>query len=160
MRGHTFCAALQEMMRLIARLSAGIQKEHQERICQADQHASGICHDIEGGQAGVHKPGKQNSSEAYQIGESYSRLSTTGTVLTFHATIQAGSASRTTVVSTQSSNAVLQNITTIFGSKASDALRPLQAEAGESMHITGYANALHSAWNRPQGCLEPQAGLL
>ena len=61
-------------------------------------------------------------------------------------------------MSTQSSNAVLQNITTVFGSKASDALRPFQAEAGESMHITGYANDLHSAGS--QGCVKPQAGLL
>ncbi|KAK9832435.1 hypothetical protein WJX74_010234 [Apatococcus lobatus] len=53
-------------------------------------------------------------------------------------TNQAGSAARTTVVSTQSNNAILQNITTVFGSKASDTLRPFHAEAGESAHITGF----------------------
>ena len=59
------------------------------------------------------------------------------------ARVQAGSAARTTMVSTQSSNALLQNITTVFGSKASDNLSPLHIQAGDSANITGYETALH-----------------
>lgn len=47
------------------------------------------------------------------------------------------------MVSTQSSNALLQNITTVFGSKASDNLMPFHAQASNSARIMGYETALH-----------------
>ncbi len=51
--------------------------------------------------------------------------------------VQAGNAGRTTVVSTQSSPALLSNITTIFGSKVADTLTPLTVEEAALMCITG-----------------------
>lgn len=59
--------------------------------------------------------------------------------------MQAGNGPRSTVVSTQMTESVRDNIVTVFGSRTADGLEALEASAGGGLEFKGCSTSHHTS---------------